>query len=608
MTFFPIVGRELRVSARTASTYWLRIVGATVLLAAGASYWMVEGVRYGASTGWFMAMHLTLFWTIWVLVPVMTADCISRERREGTLGLLFLASLKAGDIVLAKGFVHGLRATTLCIAGIPVLVLPFLTGGVGWILALSSVLINLSSLCWALGAGVLASSRVRTFTRAVAGAMAMATISFIAMGILQGGAMVAAWLAMVPRTATGLPSEWGQLITIILEAGFMSLVEPNEIAHFISNPRGPVGVQIAWLYALSGVALVSLLGLVAAVRLAAFNVRRNWQDKPRSALQRRLEKEFCTPAYSVRLFRGWMRRLLERNPIGWLERRTWQARTVSWAWLAVIISVYSAMLGSTRPDRGSFQIWQWVICALFCASLITSATGSFRRERESGVMELLLVSPLSVGQIINGRLRGIWSQFLPALILFVVVQFHLISIARTISWNTDASMGGALVLWLLGSAMLTLPVIGLYFSLHCRLHITAMTASFGVGVALPAMVTSVMGWLDTVGFSPDLQTLAGCLVLITMIAFVWVLVRRRDLRPALVIGIVAWMAILAVVSIVLVLDNEWTAQWSIARVDRRVPHLLVAAMLYALLQSGSALWLGMRLHQSLEQRRFSLPQ
>lgn len=605
MIFLPMVGRELRVSSRATATYWLRVTGATALLAAGVIFWVAKGVSYGASWEWFMAMHLTLFWTIWILVPVMTADCISRERRDGTLGLLFLTPLKAWDIVMAKGFVHGLRAASLCVAGIPVLVLPFLTGGVGWTLALSSVLINFSALCWALGAGVLASSRARTFTRSVVGAAAMAAVFFLIMVILQGATMAAVWLAVVPRTASELPSEWTELIMEILKAGFMSFVDLGEIVRFISSPAGASNVQLAWLYAVCGIALISTLALAAIAGWAAFNVRGNWQDKPRSALQTRLEKEFCTPTYGARLFRGWMRRLLERNPIGWLERRTWQARTVSWAWLAVITSLYSVMLGSTRPDRDMFQVWQWIIAGLFCVSLTMSAAGSFRRERESGVMELLLITPLTIGQIINGRSRGIWSQFLPSLLLFVVVQFHLVSIARWFPPNSHASMDGALLLWLLGSTTLTLPVIGLYFSLRCRLLITAVVAALVVGVGLPAVAAMVMGWLSFVG--ANLPGYFGCVILVAMAVIVRALADQREMRPLLIIMGVAWLVMLSVAVVMLRLDDDLSIRWSTFAAGEQVP-LVMAALLCALLQTTCALWLGLKLHQNLENRRFTLPQ
>jgi len=52
--------------------------------------------------------------------------------REGTLGLLFLTPLRPQDVVIAKGFAHGLRAMTLWLAVIPTLIIPFLVGGVGW--------------------------------------------------------------------------------------------------------------------------------------------------------------------------------------------------------------------------------------------------------------------------------------------------------------------------------------------------------------------------------------------------------------------------------------------------------------------------------------------
>src|SRR5512145_1105353 len=61
-----------------------------------------------------------------------TADCLSQEKREGTLGLLFLTDLKGYDVVLGK-----LAATSLnglyCLVGIlPVLAVPLLLGGVSY--------------------------------------------------------------------------------------------------------------------------------------------------------------------------------------------------------------------------------------------------------------------------------------------------------------------------------------------------------------------------------------------------------------------------------------------------------------------------------------------
>ncbi len=132
MTVFPVIVRELRASSRQPFTYYLRLLGVAALLAASVLF----GLKFGFAPTFgrllFSALHCTLLGAIWVLVPLLAADCISLERREGTLGLLFLTPLKGTDIVVAKGLAHGLRAVTLGLAVLPVLTIPFLLGGVSW--------------------------------------------------------------------------------------------------------------------------------------------------------------------------------------------------------------------------------------------------------------------------------------------------------------------------------------------------------------------------------------------------------------------------------------------------------------------------------------------
>ena len=77
------------------------------LLLAGVLFGLNYGFGSNRGGALFGSLHSALFLAIWVLVPLLTADCISRERREGTLGLLFLTRLRAGGIVVAKGLVQG---------------------------------------------------------------------------------------------------------------------------------------------------------------------------------------------------------------------------------------------------------------------------------------------------------------------------------------------------------------------------------------------------------------------------------------------------------------------------------------------------------------------
>src|SRR5206468_1203063 len=156
--------------ARHDFTYWLRLAGASALLVVFVltlADQRLSAPQLGAIL--FGNLHTALVFAIWMLVPLLTADCISRERREGTLGLLFLTRLSAQDIVAAKTLAHALRALTLWLAVLPVLMIPFLLGGVTWMEALLSVAISFSAVCWALSAGLVASAWSKSWLRSLLG-------------------------------------------------------------------------------------------------------------------------------------------------------------------------------------------------------------------------------------------------------------------------------------------------------------------------------------------------------------------------------------------------------------------------------------------------------
>src|SRR5437899_8438709 len=130
MNVLPVITRELRAQARQPFTFALRLFGVGAMLAVASLFALQYAAGPSQGALMFRYLHLTLFLTIWILVPLSAADCISRERREGTLGLLFLTPLKATDIVIAKSLAHGLRALTLLLAILPVFTISFLMGGV----------------------------------------------------------------------------------------------------------------------------------------------------------------------------------------------------------------------------------------------------------------------------------------------------------------------------------------------------------------------------------------------------------------------------------------------------------------------------------------------
>lgn len=471
MNVFPVISREFRAQARQPFTYSLRMLGVLALLGGGAAFALRNSFSASMGGELFGYLHLTLLLAIWILVPLSTADCISRERREGTLGLLFLTPLKPADIVIAKGLAHGLRAVTLLVAVLPVLTIPFLLGGVSWQQAAISALVNFSAICWMLAAALIASAGSRNGLRALVSAVLMACLAL--------------WLF---PAVIGVLAQPG-LARIGFRGG--SIWEQGAAYATPLAVSGRFGPPPHVLWTLAKMAVVSILVLAVAVLLAADRIRRSWREEPPPLWVQRWQRTFFTPVVWVGLFRRWMRWKLRRNPIGWLEQRTWQGRLVTWSWFAIIISIYSAYFTDKMFFKG-FSGFQQFLCWLMMGSIASSAAGSFRRERETGVLELLLVAPLTTRQIIGGRLRGLWGQFLPALAMLLGIWLYFDAIFRT------HAAGRPVVFFSL--TFVTLPIIGLYFSLRCRNFLSAFLLTLACGLIAPVTLERIYAFCWWFGY------------------------------------------------------------------------------------------------------------
>src|SRR6266496_5015002 len=105
MTFLPIVERELRVRARLRSTYRFRLVAAISAIAL-VGLLLLGTDNFAGAGGYGAWVFRTLSWLSFAYCLFEgarhTADCLSAEKREGTLGLLFLTDLRPYDLVLGK--------------------------------------------------------------------------------------------------------------------------------------------------------------------------------------------------------------------------------------------------------------------------------------------------------------------------------------------------------------------------------------------------------------------------------------------------------------------------------------------------------------------------
>jgi len=471
MNILPIIVRELRAESRHRANYSLRLFGAaisTILL--GISLWGKPNTQSGSSA--FGILSFAVFCGIWIIVPLLTADCLSREKREGTLGLLFLTPLKPIEIVLVKGTIHALRSLTSLIAVIPIMTIPFTLGGITKSDVLWSLMFNFSALGLSLAAGLLASSMCQQWTRAVV--LASIFSAFFALAFLE------------IVTATSFAG-----------SGYnISLLEKFEIlwsAFFLSSNRGmffPAPQLNQVLPITYSLLLTALLICMLVLLFAAARLKSSWQDNPPSARQLWLRKTFCTPRFWTGLLRRRNQARLSRNPVGWLQQYSWSARLSKWGWCAVIITIVSWFLAS------DFLILRPACVGLKFALLISmafSAVGSFQREKQNGALELLLVTPLREKQIIFGRLWGIWGQFLPA---FGILLLTAVSVSGFYSYgryyamhDMELNAPGAI------RDFVIVPIVGLYCAMRLKNFMAAWVLTCTLTLFLPSFALELVGWI-----------------------------------------------------------------------------------------------------------------
>jgi len=457
----------------------------------------------------FSALNATLFLSIWIFVPLLTADTISREKREGTLGLLFLTPLTPIGIVFGKSLIHTVRAITLFLAVLPALALPFLLGGLTWKDCVVSLLLNSSALVLALAAGLLASTLVTDSRRVLAVALAISigfAYVFMLIHLLRFFSTLPRFLALRFTPPTGiawfLPNDLISQIQILIS--FNTGFGPNHYGYYY-GPGNMVPVEgwrsvwlnypapfhIAWIRALGWLFIESIIGFAIIALLASWRVRQTWRLEPPSLRQAQLQRLFFAPRFWKSVFRSKMSGLLTRNPIGWLQQYSWSARLAKWGWCLGIVLLECVLI----TDRSLSNVWdgQYLLAVLLIFGVAFTASGSFREECQTGAMELLLVTPLKVRQILRGRIRGVWGQFLPATGVLALAWLWLLkdaSLFASYHYDSDTSyrqVFGFIVPLFFVSSFFLLPGIGLFFSLQ-RLHfVGAWLLTCTTGLLVPAL-------------------------------------------------------------------------------------------------------------------------
>jgi ABC-type transport system involved in multi-copper enzyme maturation permease subunit len=494
MSFLPLVTLELRAAARRKSTY--RIRRWTALIAMVVSlFFIAVGFFGGRDAGHGLFGFLTTYSAGLILLAgiFLTADCLSEEKREGTLGLLFLTDLQGYDIVLGKFIARSLNAVYGLLALLPIaaisLFLGGLTGGEFWRMTLA--LIN--ALFVSLACGIFVSALVRQSRAATSGTLVLILLLF-------AGLPAMAWIVRFAH----LPN---LLSSATYFSPFFPYVYSDETLYRSHRTMYWNTLVFSHLFGWFLLAYTSWL------------LPRVWQEKPvlpeRKGILSRLRRQGRGTAAQRAKAR---QKLLPINPILWLIGDEPVMRVAVWAIVAVwatvitLASCFAEVQAITVPIFGT-KTFGFLIKLIFASQ----ACRFFIESRKNGALELLLCTPLRNRDIIGGQWLALRRIFLWPLIVFALFNSMpvLVIICRAIAGSGIIDALGPI-----GSALGSL-LITLWFTLGLLADVFAI-GWVGMWLGLTAKKPHLApAW--TILFVVILPTIAVCGLdlLVDMFLIIW---------------------------------------------------------------------------------------
>jgi hypothetical protein len=416
MTLLPIVGRELRVASRKRSTFWVRVSAAIVALVIGIGFLIASefGPGFGTATlgkGLFITLGWLSFAAALSAGLFFTSDCLSEEKREGTLGLLFLTDLAGYDVVIGKLAATSLRALYALLAVFPVLGITLMMGGVTGAQFWKTTIALTNALFVSLAVGLFVSAVSRDSQKVLG--MTLLLLLVLALG----GPLTDSSFGLTPRRLSlsspafvfGTAESWGR------SSPFWNALLVNQI--------------IGW----------SLLAVTCWI------LPRTWQEKERApeTTQRNWRRwwRFGSAARQLRM----RQKFLQLNPVLWLAcRERWQSVAFWTLSLFVVFALASTMMntsGGFGTPNYAWILWSYVgkgLTLVMYLGITSHACRFFVDARRSGLLEVLLATPLTTRQVLRGQWQALLRMFALPLVLFLAAQMFAAVMAQNV-WRQTAA-------------------------------------------------------------------------------------------------------------------------------------------------------------------------
>jgi ABC-type transport system involved in multi-copper enzyme maturation permease subunit len=395
----PVFRFECLATSRRRAHFLGRALFVAVLLV--ALWFVVMQVNQGAhrpsrlqemanaGEKFYLAIIVTQLGMLFLLAPALTADAVCLDKARGALLPVLASDLSSADIVLGKLCARLLPICALVICGLPVMAISFTMGGIYPEAVFGAYLVSLGV---ALVGGTLALTLSIWCTKPYE--------------VLLGSYIFwIVYLLLYPTLEhfTAGPLNWAKVTHPIFLC----------VAPYVAP--GSVTLADFYYFFAGSFAVSALLVGVAINSLRRAALTHGARPARRQSKSWRWPARFSLPGPS-----------LDRNPVLWREwYRQMPSRCVRFVWrlFAAIAGAFSlyylsvVVLTTNRPhgELGAFINAFQVSIGLLLISVVSVT--SLQDERVHGSLDVLLVSPLSSGQIFWGKW---WGSFRSVLLLSIL--------------------------------------------------------------------------------------------------------------------------------------------------------------------------------------------
>ena len=515
MVLLPVVARELRVKARGKATYRVRFWAVLLMLALLFWYLKFSGENQNAPTFGLEVLTTLLvpafIFSLFIGV-LATADCVSSEKREGTLGLLFLTDLKGYDVICGKIAANSVNAFYGLVAILPVMSLSVMMGGVTFMQFVKVAITLLGVMALSLSVGIF----VSTCSRNERKAMFFTVLLLLAITCLP--VLVPAWYDNSVHSIA--EKDIWKFLLFCPGFGIPETLSPSK-----AFPRYAYWLSILWQWSLAA----------ALIARASASVPHSWDDSGAKKKQPAARKPASLSQSRSARSRAW----LDRNPFLWLAlqgeeagpRRVWFFILAILAfWLVAVAKFGINFAADTEMCILTITILHFGLKIWIAGE----ASRQFSENRSNNTFEFLLSTPLSVRQIIQGQWLALVKQFAAPLAVVLVWEACLMGYTSHHHYSdapTPADFWPKMVLLVVDAV--ALGWVGMYLGLRSKSRIRAILGALTLVLLVPRIIWLMLISLGTISRAMSPRFDAGAWKTFMVLA---------SLLPALAmdVAVIAW--------------------------------------------------------------------